>query len=175
MLQVAFSGIKALFWAFPVPIITTSMIPAPIIENRNNMTFRLTTYLLIALLFASQSFAVNGMSCFVMQVSQGDALSAQQLSRGAYDTHATEAPCMMQMGDEMLSTTGDSSTAMNSDCCDDNTGESCNCPVAACGVLALMSAQSVFASNLSEDKISSILSSSQSPFHSKAKRPPIHG
>ncbi|WP_158770175.1 hypothetical protein [Paraglaciecola sp. L1A13] len=139
------------------------------------MTFRLTTYLLIALLFASQSLAVNGMSCFAMQVSQGDSLSAQQLSRDSYDTNATEAPCMMQMGDKMLSTSGDSSSVMNSDCCDDNTGESCHCPIAAYGVLALMSAPSVFASNLSDDKIPSILSSIQSPFHSKAKRPPIHG
>ncbi|WP_166425143.1 hypothetical protein [Paraglaciecola sp. 20A4] len=138
------------------------------------MTFRLTTYLLIALLFASHSLAVNGMSCFAMQGSQGDMLSTQ-LSGGSYDTHATEAPCMMQMGDNVLSTNGDANNAIESECCGDNSAGSCHCPVAACGLLALMSAQSVSPIYLSDDKIFSRLSSIQSPFHSKSKRPPIHG
>ncbi|GAC32676.1 hypothetical protein [Paraglaciecola polaris] len=136
------------------------------------MTYKLATYLLIAILFASQSFAVNGMNCFTMHDKES-VLPMVKMSDGTTYRDAANDPCMMQMSnDEPPMTQG---VGMNMDCCEQNSAESCHCPIAACGVFTLMSAQSDFANNLPEDKISDRLFSIPSLFPAKLQRPPING
>lgn len=79
------------------------------------MKFKLVTYLLIAMLFVSQSFAYNAMACPSMTDS------ASMNMHDVDNQHSTHDD-----GQDM-------SMNMSMDCCDDD----CSCPIGACASTAL--------------------------------------
>lgn len=169
------------------------------------MSHKFTSYLLIVLLLAVQSFGVNGMACVAMemQASQQSKNTTMRTSTGTM-SHANMAlgdvtkaqvqvqsaqyegntPCAMQMNDvsnlhaansHSSMDNDDKDSEMNMECCDKDSVESCHCPEAACSAAVFIAYQGVILSLPSEDKIISVLFSTPDPFQSKAKRPPIFG
>ncbi|QHJ10071.1 hypothetical protein FX988_00280 [Paraglaciecola mesophila] len=167
------------------------------------MSHKFTSYLLIVLLLAVQSFGVNGMACVAMemQASQQNTNTTMSTSSGISTmSHAnmpmgdvTKAqsaqyeankPCAMQLNDvsnfnaansHASMDNDDKDSEMNMECCDKDSVESCHCPEAACSAAVVIAYQGVILSLPSEDKIISVLFSTPDPFQSKAKRPPIFG
>ncbi|WP_232283221.1 hypothetical protein [Paraglaciecola sp. T6c] len=147
------------------------------------MSHKFTSYLLIVLLLAMQSFGVNGMTCISMQMGADDAsmprshTQNQTLNTAQSDD---DAPCLMQAS-HTLAKSGIASdhqaqaSDMQMACCDEDTADSCHCPESACGAGVIIASTTDMIFFRSDDKIISVLFSTANPFQSRAKRPPISG
>lgn len=147
------------------------------------MSHKFTSYLLIVLLLAMQSFGVNGMTCIPMQMGAEEASMPRSHTQNQMLNVAQsddDAPCLMRMSHKMVKSgiaSDDHAQAsdMQMACCDEDTADSCHCPEGACGAGVIIASTADMTFFRSDDKIISVLFSTANPFQSRAKRPPISG
>ncbi|MFT6895860.1 MAG: hypothetical protein ACJA13_000257 [Paraglaciecola sp.] len=135
------------------------------------MQTKLTIYILIGILFASQSFAFTATDCrqhtttlvsdVWASVTTSDRQHTMSSSMNGHRLHQSADP----------SAPSDDIQSMKMACCDDD----CSCPVGACHFLGPISVNYYAPSKFSSDKVISPLLAFTAPFVPGVKRPPILG
>ncbi|MFQ3235867.1 MAG: hypothetical protein ACI9C4_001430 [Paraglaciecola sp.] len=133
------------------------------------MQAKLTTYILMVILFASQSFAFATTDCrqhattvvseLWADVTKSD---SQHPLSSSIDMHR------LHQSADLLALSGDIQS-MNMLCCDDN----CSCPTEACHFFGPISECYYLPSKFSADKLFCVLLAFTTPFVPSVKRPPI--
>ncbi|MFQ3199265.1 MAG: hypothetical protein ACI8R9_001991 [Paraglaciecola sp.] len=135
------------------------------------MQSKLTIYILIGILFASQSFVFAATDCMQHTTTLVSDVWASLTTSDRQQTMASS------MNEHRLHQSVDSSASfddiqpMNMACCDDD----CSCPVGACHFLGPISVNYYAPPKFSSDKVFLPLLAFTVPFVPSVKRPPILG
>lgn len=130
------------------------------------MTAKLTAFIMMTILFVSQSFAFNSMNC------QQHLGTSEQSTLHKMPNELTSVPGQMRVSLVGASELPDTMPVMNMDCCDT---EECSCPVGACQSVGLISLHLNTSAKINAERVFFPLFAVSEPVTTNLKKPPIVG